>query len=248
MNKKSKNLSNQNILKAKSTIIGVDESGNEIDKSEMSKFERIMDFLDNYKWHFFIIALVILFVVYAINLFSKKDNNDIQILYTGYEFIEDSKVDSLKTSCGYISKDYNGDDVLNVDFLSFIVDKKVDYEGKYTYDSTMVTRFNTELNTSSSIIFIVENSYYELLKNSGLLQPISEVLEEVPEGAIDEYGVLLSTLDLYLLDGFKELSPDSVICIRRPRKENEIKYISEEQYGYNLDFFKKAIEYKTDVQ
>lgn len=222
------------------------EKSDEIESSKVTKFNKIINFLDDKKWLFFIIALIVLFVSYAIDSFLKKEQNDIQILYTGYEFIDDSQIEDIKNTCNYLSSDYNGDDILKVDFLSLIVDKKVDYEGKYTYDPNMVTRFNTELNTLSSIIYIVEPSYYELLRSSDLLLPLRDIINETPEGAIDEFSILLGTLDISTQDGFKELSPDSLICIRRNSKDKEIRYISDEQYNYNLDFFKKIISFTLD--
>ena len=224
----------------------IDDENEEEVEIEISKFQKVINFLDAKKWIFFIIILLILFIAFAIDAFLKRDQNDVHILYTGYQFIDDENITELKEACGYISNDYNGDDILMVDFLSMIVDKKMDFEGNYTYDPTMITRFNTELNTSSSIIFIVENSYYDVLRSSGLLLPISNIINDVPEGAIDETGILFGTLDISIQEGFNNLSPDSIICIRRPAAENEIKYISEKQYEHNLDFFKKLIEYKID--
>lgn len=217
-----------------------------INKKKPSRIDRILKFLDDKKWIVFIFILLLLFIVFCVDAFINRDKNDIQILYTGYEFVDDEKILELKKTCSYLSNDYNGDDILMVDFLSMIVDKKIDFEGNYTYDQTMITRFNTELNSSSSIIFIVENSYYEVLKNSGLLLPLSTIVNDIPEGAIDEYGILLGTLDISTQKGFKDLSPDSIICIRRPAKDNEIKYISEKQYDYNLDFFIRIINYKVE--
>lgn len=217
-----------------------------INKKKPSRIDRILKFLDDKKWIVFIFILLLLFIVFCVDAFINRDKNDIQILYTGYDFVDDEKILELKKTCSYLSNDYNGDDILMVDFLSMIVDKKIDFEGNYTYDQTMITRFNTELNSSSSIIFIVENSYYEVLKNSGLLLPLSTIVNDIPEGAIDEYGILLGTLDISTQKGFKDLSPDSIICIRRPAKDNEIKYISEKQYDYNLDFFIRIINYKVE--
>ena len=223
-----------------------DQDDNENEEQKVSKFDLFIKYLDDKKWVFFILALILLFLAYAIDSFLKKDQNDLQILYTGYDFIDDEQIDYIKKTCSYISGDYNGDDVLLVDFLSLIVDKKVDYEGHYTYDSNMITRFNTELNTMSSIIFIVEPSYYNVLLSSNLLLPLSYVNDKIPEGAIDEYGILLGTLDISTLDGFKHLSPDSIVCIRRNSFDDEIKYMSTEQYNYNFDFFKRLINYTLD--
>lgn len=227
-------------------IISEDSTLENINIIKPTKFDKIIRFLDEKKWAIFIIVLTLLFIAFGIDAFLKKDKNDIQILYTGYEFVDDEMIFSLKETCSYLSKDYNGDGVLMVDFLSMIVDKKVDFEGNYTYDSNMITRFNTELNSSSSIIFIVENSYYEVLKSSGLLLPLTTVVDHLPEGAIDEFGVILGTLDISIQKGFRDLSPDSIICIRRPAMDNEIKYISEKQYNYNLDFFKKVLNFSAE--
>ena len=221
----------------------------QLDDNEAEKkadlFNKIIRFLDEKKWIIFILVLLVIFVAFALDSYLKKDQNDIQILYTGYEFLDDDMVSKIKTTCSYLADDYNGDNVLMVDFLPLTVEKKY-FDGNYTYDSTMITRFNTELNTSSSIIFIVEDSYYEVLRSSGLLLPLSTVFNELPEGAIDEFGILFGTLDISMQDGFKDLSPDSIICIRRPARDKEIRYISEDQYNYNLDFFKKIIEFSVE--
>ena len=68
-------------------IISEDSTLENINIIKPTKFDKIIRFLDEKKWAIFIIVLTLLFIAFGIDAFLKKDKNDIQILYTGYEFV-----------------------------------------------------------------------------------------------------------------------------------------------------------------
>ena len=76
--------------------------------------------------------------------------------------------------------------------------------------------------------------------------PLSEIFDEIPEGAIDEYGVRFSETKLCkFYDAAKIFPDDAVIALRRLSTMSVFtgKKKAEKKYEYNLDFFKKMLTF-----
>jgi hypothetical protein len=82
-----------------------------------------------------------------------------------------------------------------------------------------------------------------------MLVPFEEVFgkDNMPDGVIAECGIYLSSLDVKELDGFKNLSPNTVLCVRRSPDSETIKYGRlQSAWESNREIFEKLVSYKAD--
>lgn len=78
----------------------------------------------------------------------------------------------------------------------------------------------------NSIIYLVNEAYYERLKEFGVLSKLSDVLpaSAIPSETVDEYGVYLRELELHFAEGFRRLPGNLIVCLRRSPEEDTITY------------------------
>lgn len=205
---------------------------------------RLEDIWDTYKWLVILGACgVVALVVVCFQIFTASEAR-IRIMYTGSSYLDEYDRSRLQSNAKVIDTTLLTEGKSVVDLLELTVQTKLSDDGNFIYDQTMLTRFNAEVRTCESIIYIVEPSYYEKLLDGGFVAPLNTVLDEYPEeAAADEYGLVLSMLDISSLPGFDSFDPSCVLCIRRPVADGEIKYIDDAVYDANHEFFIKMVEY-----
>ena len=166
-----------------------------------------------YKWQILILGLIAVFIIVAtVQLFSKSEP-DVGIMVVGKTALTAEGTEDFKEVCYSIMSDYNGDGEKNVNYLELTVsDEDEANAAQYNFDQTALQRFNTEVTSGNSIIYLVNEAYYERLKEFGVLSKLSDVLpaSAIPSETVDEYGVYLRELEIYAVFVFcRRLSPPS---------------------------------------
>ena len=176
-----------------------------------------------HKWLIILGGIIVLFVVIAVvQMFSKPDA-DVDLMFVGPWYLSSENKDELEESIRSIAEDYNGDGEKAVDILELTLksltmgeggDQKTMYYDEY---NSAMQRFQTELRAGDSVIYFLHKEFYETARDAGVLAPLSEVLPagDLPGEAVDAYGLVLGSLDVYGLPGFSRMPADLILCMRR---------------------------------
>lgn len=225
-------------------------------KQKITFKDRISNIWYYYKWMIIIIGiLVIALIIATVQLIDQKDN-DIDMLYIGAGVLSVSDNGKLKDFVADYISDVNGDGTKQIGLLELTAAtdnvSRIDGESvtiDYDTNKSVLQRFETEIRTGDALIYLCDDYYYERLKNTGVLAPLSSVLEsyEMPERTYDEYGVYLKDLGLSLAPGFASLPDTTIVCLRRSPENDDIKYgrTFEEWTAHKL-LFAKLVTYRRD--
>ncbi len=221
--------------------------------------------LANFWYHnkvWIIIAAVFIFVIsVAVTQYAKQSNPDIFIIYGGPEHITANEAKSFAGLLEDMMDDYNGDGkkLCQINEFVFMTPEQVD---KITSTPNadgedVVVNLNTNLETynrysneifgGESIICILSEHQYEEVKNAGGLLPLSELFDETPQGAIDEFGIRLKDTQLYAYSPAARIFPeDAVIAIRKLSTMSALtgKKKAEALHGYARDLFVKVVSFE----
>lgn len=224
------------------------------------------------------IALIIALVIFAVVSCSRNDEPDVNILYVGPLKLSVSVQDLLQNSLQDMIPDANGDGEKLLSVQSIAAETRYENvpilgEGDYVSDGEIILadpsadveysqiivnadldsdtreQFNMAVTIGDSVIYFMEEYYFDLAMAMKVIAPLDTVLdpENMPENPRDEYSVYLKDLDIYSLPGFDTMPEDVIVCIRRfPNSEaGELLYgRTKEQYNANVELFNKLFAYK----
>lgn len=223
-------------------------------KIQMTFIQKLENFWYHYKWHtlFGIFAAVVAAV--CISQCAGRSEPDAMVMYVGEIKnmlipAQDSRDQSLEDDV--MREDYNGDGEKKVEVFQLII-PVVEVGGEYDYDDAVAQtnnterqRMYTEVATGVSVVYLLHPYIYEEIKSMGVLCPLEEVLDDVPEYAIDEYGVPIKELIAYRTTNLRYYPEDCIVCIRRERTKdrNSVNPDDHEYYESNVNFFRDVINY-----
>ncbi len=218
----------------------------------MKVLSKIGEFFENiwyhYKWLILIVLTLGSLMIIGIAQMIGKGDPDVHILFIGQNYITAEGRKEAEKSLSKVIPDYNGDGKVSMDLVELTVTTIPGQSYDYVYQQDAMTRFETEIRAGMSTVFIVEESFYDKITKLGLAAPLSVVFGEgkVPKNAFDEFSFRLRDLDIAEEAGFSRFPRESYVCIRHSPENDEINYSrTMEDYEHNLDFFKKAVEYRS---
>ena len=188
----------------------------------------------HYKWPTIGIAFALIVVLICTLQMCTKEKEDITILYAGpFTPSNEQSVVINDIFNNTLPKDYDGDGVKNVvinryqiyseeqikEIMSSVdefgvrgfVDRSVNADQYQTY--------NTYLLTGESSVLLLDPWLFEHLVNNGngVLMPLADVFDGVPENNLDGYGITLGETELYgEYAALRALPSDTVVCLMRP--------------------------------
>ena len=217
---------------------------------DMSFTEKLSHIWFYHKWHILCGLVFLVMILVGLAQCMGKSEPDVMLLYVGNHYMPIEYVRSLNASLeGIMSEDMNGDGEKNVDILQIRLDMVKKPDGtkeiyKPQEQTETLQRIEVETSTGQAIIYILEPTIYENYKF--LAAPLEDVLGYTPEGAVDEYGVRLSSLDAYKETYLGSFPEESVIFIRAKRTEGNMftKRDTDEKYEAGVRFFRELIGWK----
>ncbi len=192
-------------------------------------------------------AAVLLVIVGSIQLLTKK-TPDVHFMYVGKATISITDAGKLEDSVKELIEDYNEDGSINVAFLELTAHTEEVSGAVFDADvnAGVLRRFDVEVATGDSIIYLLDEYYYKKVLEIGVLDSLESVLgaENLPENTKDEYGIYLKDLDIYKTPGFSNLPDSTILCIRRFPNEGEISYRRDlKVFENNRDCFVRLVKY-----
>ncbi len=231
-----------------------------------------------YKWLIICVALVICLLIFSVVSGCRKKDADIGLMYVGPMDLSISFQQLLEDVLQDYMPDTNGDGEKVLQVCSIAAAARYeDYpllgEGDYVSDGEIIqadpsadleysrilingdpnyeTReaFNMEITLGDSVIYFMEEYYYDLAVAMNVVAPLDTVLKEenMPDNPRDEYSVWLKDLDIYSLDGFEKMPDDIIVCMRRfpDKSKNEMLYgRTEEEYNAHVQLFNALFAYQ----
>ena len=211
---------------------------------------RLESFWYFYKWHAIIGALLaVALVISVIQLFRNTDP-DAYMMYVGPSTLYVKNKDEMTERAARDIYDYNGDGKTYVSLLEITVGMGEDMP--YTaYEANVDAnkRFLSELASGDSVVYLLEESFFEKANEQGLLCPLAEIVDPslLPDDMYDACGVRVSELDYFKQAGFSSVPDDTLLCIRRSPESDSIQYgRTPEYWACNKALVVKMLTYKAE--
>lgn len=193
-------------------------------------FKWLDNFWYHYKWHTIFTIFIIIVLSVGIFQVAGKETPDVGIMYAGPRLLSLPEKNSMQSAVRQVMEDYNGDDKLGVELVSLMIMSEEQIKKAYEdaeeqgkdilinaqFIREETNKFDNLTLAGDSVLCFLDPYLYERVLSSGGFMPLSEVFDEIPEAAIDEYGVKLSETKFgQYFAGFNVLPDDTVLCIRR---------------------------------
>ena len=222
---------------------------------KMTFRQKVENFWYHNKFTTIVVSVFAIFIIIAtVQLFTKKEP-DANFLYMGPGAVAFSGEALMQESIAEVMKeDYNKDGEKYVDYIELTAldtDKNFDdTEGDFAtgYTSAQVQKtvgetFAAHIIAGDSMIYLIDDSFFNVAKDTGVLMPLKEALGYTPDIAVNEYAVYLSDLDIYYMPGFNLFPESTMLCIRYPVTLTSGKAEVENRERCNISVFKDMLSY-----
>ncbi len=215
------------------------------ENTKMTFVQKLENYWYHYKWQTIIGIFALCTLAVCISQCSSRSEPDAMIMFAGnYKVLNETRDVPLEA---VMSEDYNGDGEKRADVFQLVLVISGNQDGYEYYDPVSQTeelqRLDIEFSSGNSVVYILHPYIYSQYRN--VMRPLSEVLTEVPEYAIDEYGIPLSALAAYELTTLNAYPADAILCVRNMRTEDNFitRADDKEYYENNVKFFRELVEY-----
>ena len=224
------------------------------EKTKMTFIQKLENYWYHYKWHTLLGAFALIIGIVCITQCAGRTEPDAMVMYAGRiknMLIpeKDNRDKSLEDDV--LSADYNGDGEKKIEVFQLII-PVTEIDGEFEYDDKVAQtnnserqRMYTEVANGSCVVYMLHPFLYEEVKSMGVLRPLSEVLDKVPEYAVDEYGIPISELIAYRTTNLRYYPENCILCIRYERKKGlgAMNPDDADFYKNNVSFFRDVVTY-----
>ncbi|MBO5789355.1 MAG: hypothetical protein J6R42_05360 [Clostridia bacterium] len=171
----------------------------------------------HYKWH----TIVAIFLVFVILISTLQSCNQTEVgviaMYAGPKTLSTKQIQQMGATLRKISVKSGNEDLV-ADIYDYPIGLKPG-EGHGGETGKNVEVFDNEIMVGNAVILFLSPALYERLKESnGGIVPLDPYLPEQTEHIVfyDEshLGIYLSSLPLYMSEGFCDLPSDTLVCMR----------------------------------
>lgn len=212
-----------------------------------------------YKMHFVMggFALVIA-IILIVQIFTKTDY-DVFVTYLGplshtvegLESIENAIKSTFDDELSEEVKEISIRDIVYLNKELFTESKNNDMFVSSTSNSEAVKLLNNEISVGDSYIYILDKEQYDMIKTTGALSKLSEVVKNVPESA-ETYGVSLKSIDFgNSFACFANYRDDMFLCLRANTSGSAISSLKgkekvEKEFELHRKVFESIINYTSE--
>ncbi len=220
---------------------------------------KLDNFLYHYKWHTVVCAFLAFVLLWVVISSFGKMSDDAYIGYIGeYSYSSLQMRDISRVISDALDYDKNEDGKTVIDFHSiyYMTEEQMlqaaeeaeargdEFGISYIENSKNYDTFISELTSRDCAIWFVSEQVYETLDKSKLM-PLSDILGYTPEGAVDEYAVKSSELDI-TLSAAKEIRYRSYLVLRMDREYSFIMGNDRalEAMRDDMELYRRIVEYE----
>lgn len=228
--------------------------------------QKIIKWLDNYWYHYKWITVIVAFFVLVLGIgtfqMCSKEDYDIDILYTGPAMLNtDQKRDLAAAFASVMSGDFNedGEKTVLINDITVLSDEQIaekEAEAKaesdqlyYDYKSreNAISQVTTLISGGETVICLMDEYMYDKYKSNNAFVPLTELLEDVPDYALDEYSVyLMDTPFGQYFSACMALPADTILCVRRASVFGGNNKSAEKRYELNIETFKQLFAFSVE--
>lgn len=238
--------------------LGGNEEVRDEEPIEINKWE-------NFWYHNKTKVIIITFFVVVIGVIvvqlATRSNPDISMIYSGPDYITANMNRDFCDMIEGMMDDYNGDGKKYVQLNDIVYkteDQIVEFEAELeangdngSFDKTAnaqaAERFTFEIFGSEASLCILAEDQYEMVASSGGFMRLDEIFDEIPEGAIDDYGVRFNETKLCKFYASAQIFPeDCVIALRKVSTISAMtgKKKAERQHSYSMELFRDILNFE----
>lgn len=222
---------------------------------KMTFRQKIENFWYHNKFAVIVIGAFAIFIIIAMAQLLTKKSPDANFLYMGPASVAFAGENQIQSSMAEIMKeDYNEDGEKYIDYIELTAletnveynDTEGDFATGYTtmqMQQTIGESFAAHIIAGDSMIYLLDEQYFNVAKQTDVLMPLSEALGYTPDFAVNEYAVYLSDLDVYYLPGLRLLPKTTLLCIRYPVTLTAGKSKVEKREKCNISVFRDMFSY-----
>lgn len=218
------------------------------------------NFWYHHKWKTVIISVSLVVLLICTLQLCTRESYDVYLMYAGPGYLTPNETRSAQDAVKQIMPDYNGDGQRGVMLTVFnylnpeqIEEKMAQAEAEGVElsvdqlgNASVLNQFDMEVMSGESVIYLLDPALYESIKYASGLIPLAEILETVPDEAIDEYGIRFADTDFAkAFSIFEELPEDTVLCIRQVSTMAVFKgqKKTERIHSYHVDLFRQILTF-----
>lgn len=213
------------------------------------KVGKLENFWYLHKWHLGIGVVAVIIAIVLICQFVFNIPADVYIMYTGPQAMVGRDYEALEDAFQSAMGDYNGDGHKEISFAdnTFLTENEIarrkEINPKYTYDVTAnnaaYQRYMAEITSGTHMFCMLDPDLYLGLAEIGGFIPLTEILDEVPEYATEEYGIRLGDTEFYkTTPGIQYIPADTMLAVR---KTSTLDIKSEDKKAEQLEFHKQLL-------
>lgn len=221
-----------------------------MEKTEKMSFgEWVENIWYHYKWLIIFGGMLVAFLAISIGQMAATKDPDVNILHVGPMYISSGAADRIENTMAQFTGDVNGDGKIKVDMLDITVNKFGTNESNaVNYDdrNKALQRFQTEIRAGDAVIYALDKEFFDICIEEKLLTPLNEVIDDayMPEKTVEGYGIYVSELDAFELEGLSSFPKTAILCLRRSPDKDPIKYgRTQEVWEGNRDAFIQLVKY-----
>lgn len=230
-----------------------------------TKLKKLDNFWYYHKWKVIIIlAAAIVSLVFILQA-CESDKIDGYIMYSGpYQMFSAEEYNPMKSAFeAVLPYDYNGDGKKVVQIINTYVlseeqiqsmravtdeDGSRVYQPDVSYIKGELDRFDSLILAGEYSVCILDPYLYERVKSANGFVELSTLFDEVPDTAIDDYGIRFSETEFAkYFDALDCLPVDSILCLRR---QSTVGFGGDKAngkaYEFSVAFFKSIVNYIPD--
>ena len=224
---------------------------------------KLENFWFYHKWHLLITVFVIFVILVCVLQSMENKKDDVTLLLAGPYKMTATEVAALRTGLNdVLPTDFTGDGEKYAEMVLMQIfsdsqeaEIKATPEGEMPpyrgyidpyYNDEQVTSFDNLIMAGEYSICVLDPWLFERVKGAGGLRKLSEVLGNVPESAVDEYGILLADTAFAKAYPVCEIFPEgTVICLRGKSVLNSIvnKKKNDREYTESEEMFRAIVQF-----
>jgi len=218
------------------------------------------NFWYHHKWKVVMIGVFGFMGITLLVQFLQQSNPDIHILYAGPDYITANQNQKFCRILGDMMEDYNGDGekkaiLSDIIFLSAAqaeaaeaeaLQRGEEYAVNWQTNNQTSEQFTYEIMAGDSLLCLLSEDQYKMVLTGDGFVPLSEVFDEIPETAMDEYGIRFSETEFCRFYSDAQIFPeDTVLALRRVTSINQIRSPKkmEALHGFHRDLFEKIVQF-----
>ncbi len=228
---------------------------------EIKTDSKAVKWLDNfwyhYKWQTIGIVFAAFVLLVCVLQMCGKESVDVYVMYAGEDtFTDGEKLGNIKSALkSVLPEDCNGDGKKYVEWVpNYVLSdddvKKITEDGGEVNASLLSEnnkRFRNLVLAGEYFVCFLSPYAYETVKEADGFMPLAEILDKVPESAIDEYGILLKDTEFgSYYPGVSDLPDDTILCLRRKGSLGALlrKKSNEKNYENSLVLFRAIVNFQ----